>query len=213
MTIVLAVPLLLAQQTQTDHIQSPRSSSSQPNAAPLPRSQVPDLGRPTKATDEQPALNFEEYFLGKWNFSWEMPDGELGSGGTIIGTVVYKQVDGPFYEAETSATGPDGAFTVKEMIAYRKQGKTAARWLVDSRGFSYQQLASVGGDLGGYFNMYYEGAPFAYKGKTVRIKNSMHLLSPIRYRNIVTVSINGGRFMNYGSPWYEKELTAATGKP
>lgn len=206
------VPLLYAE-THLDRLQSPPSPSAQPDAVQLPKSQVPDLGRPTRATDEQQALDFEKYFLGKWNFSWEIPDGVLGPGGTITGTVVYKQIEGPFYEAETNATGPAGPFTVKEMIAYRKEGKTAARWLVDSRGFSYQQLGKVGGDLGGYFNIYYEGAPFSYNGNEVRLKNSMHLLSPVRYKNLVTVSTNGGRFINYGSPWYEKDMTSATGKP
>jgi hypothetical protein len=174
----------------------------------LPRSQVPDLGRPTKPTDEQPPFNFGEYFVGKWTFEWDVPDGSLGPSGTIKGTVVYRQVDGPFFEATTTAAGPAGPFTVKETIAYRVEGKTAARWITDSRGFSYTQMAPVGGDLGGYFNLYYEGSPFTYKGRTIKIKNALRLTSPLRYRNSVTVSTDGGPFVNYGSAWFEKDVTA-----
>jgi hypothetical protein len=168
------------------------------------------LGRPTRLTDEQPLFDFDEYFLGRWNFEWDIPDGVLGPSGTIRGSIVYRHVEGPFYEADTTATGPAGAFTTKEMIAYRKEGKTAARWIVDGRGFSYQQIAAIGGDLGGSYSFYYESAPFTYKGKVLRIKNSLRLLSPVRYRNMVTVSIDGGRFLSFGSPWYEKTLPDST---
>jgi hypothetical protein len=176
----------------------------------LPKSQVPDLGRPTRITDEQPLFSFDEYFLGKWTFEWEVPDGVLGPAGTIKGSIVYKQIEGPFYEAVTTATGPSGAITIKESITYRKEGKTAARWVTDSRGYSYTQLAPVGGDLGGYYNLYYEGSPFTVKGKTIRIKNALRLTSPLRYRNSTTVSVGGGPFMNYGSAWVEKQTAGST---
>jgi hypothetical protein len=181
------------------------SVSAQQDKPQLPKSQVPDLGRPTKVTDEQPLFDFEAYFVGKWTFEWEAPEGILGSAGTIKGSIVYKHVDGPFYEATTTATAPGGALTIKESIAYRKDGKTAARWVTDSRGFSYQQIAAVGGDLGGYFNLYYDGSPFTYKGKMIRIKNALRLTSPLKYRNAVTLSVDGGAFANYGSAWFEKD--------
>jgi hypothetical protein len=172
----------------------------------LPKSQMPDLGRPTRPDDVQPLFTFEDYFPGKWTFEWDAPEGILGPSGTIKGAIVYKRIDGPFFEATTTANGPGGAFTVKETIAYRKEGKTIARWLTDSRGFAYQQIAAVGGDLGGYFNIYYDSAPFSFKGKTVRIRNGLRLVSPIRYRNQASVSTDGGPFVNYGNPWFEKDL-------
>ena len=174
----------------------------------LPKSQVPDLGRPTRVTDEQPPFSFEDYFPGKWNFEWDVPDGVLGPSGTVKGSIVYKKIDATFFEATTTAAAPGGTLTIKELIAYRKDGKTAARYVTDSRGFSYQQIAPVGGDLGGYFNIYYESSPFTYNGKTVRIKNALRLTSPLRYRNSVTVSVDGGPFVNYGSSWYEKDAGA-----
>ena len=183
-------------------------AAQQQDKPQLPKSQIPDLGRPTKVTDEQPLFSFEEYFPGKWNFEWDVPEGVLGPSGTIKGSIVYKKIEGPFFEATTTAITSSGALTVKELIAYRREGKTASRYITDSRGFSYQQIAPVGGDLGGYFNLYYEGSPFAYKGRTVRIKNALRLTSPLRYRNSVTVSVDGGPFTNYGSAWYEKDATA-----
>jgi hypothetical protein len=183
------------------------ASAAQPQ---LPKGQVPDLGRPTKGSDEQPLFNFDEYFAGKWTFVWEVPDGVLGDGGTIKGSVIYKHIDGPFFEAATTAVGPSGPLSVKETIAYRREGKTAARWVTDSRGFSYHQIAPVGGDLGGYFNIYYDGSPFTYNGKVVRIKNALRLTSPVKYRNAVTVSTDGGPFINYGSAWFEKDVSATS---
>ncbi len=174
----------------------------------LPKSQTPDLGRPTRVTDEQPPLNFGDYFVGKWTFEWDMPEGPLGPSGLVKGAIAYRRLDGPFFEATTTASGPAGTVTIKETIAYRLEGKTLTRWLVDSRGFSYMQVASVGGDLGGYFNIYYEGSPFTYQGKTIRIKNALRLTSPLRYRNTVTVSTDGGPFVNYGSAWFEKDASS-----
>jgi hypothetical protein len=177
-----------------------------PDKPQLPKSQMPDLGRPTRPNDEQPLFRFDDYFPGTWKFEWDVPEGVLGASGTISGTVTYKKIDETFYEAETKANGPSGPFTVKETIAYRKEGKTAARWVTDSRGFTYEQIASVGGDLGGYFNLYYESAPFQYNGKTIRIKNGMRLVSPTRYRNQASVSVDGGPYVNYGNPWFEKQI-------
>lgn len=182
--------------------------AQQENKPQLPKSQVPDLGRPTRVTDEQPPFNFGEYFVGKWTFEWDAPEGSLGPSGTIKGAVVYKALDAKadrFYEATTTATGPSGAFTIKESLAYRVEGKTAARWVTDSRGFNYTQIAPVGGDLGGYFNLYFESSPFTFKGKTLRIKNTIRVTSPLRYRNAITLSTDGGPFVNYGTVWFEKD--------
>lgn len=177
----------------------------------LPRSQMPDLGRTTKADDEVPLFNFDEYFNGKWTFEWEVPDSILGPAGQITGTTVYKPVDGRFYEADTEATGPGGPFKIKELIAYYRENKTLARYVSDSRGLSYMQVGRIGGDLGGYFNIYYEGSPVTFKGQSIRIKSAMHLLSPLNYKVETTVSIDGGRFTSFGSPWWRKQVPGITG--
>ncbi len=177
----------------------------------LPKSQLPDLGRTTKEGDELPLFNFDEYFNGKWNFEWDVPDGVLGSAGHITGTTVYKPVDGRFYEAETEATGPDGPFKVKELIAYHRENQTLARYVTDSRGLTYMQIGRIGGDLGGYHNIFYEGSPVMFKGQSIRIKSTMRLLAPLNYKVETTVSINGGRFLNYGTPWWRKQFPGVSG--
>lgn len=178
-----------------------------PAAPAAPASQVPDLGRPTRITDEVPPFNFERYFVGAtWRFEWDVPEGVFGPAGTLEGTIEYRHVEGPFFEAITTGTGPSGPFTIRELIAYREEGRTATRLVTDSRGVEYLQTASVGGDLGGYYNIYYESAPFQLNGQTVRIKNALRMLSPVRYRNNLTISIDGGPFVNYGNPWFEREM-------
>jgi hypothetical protein len=173
--------------------------------AQLPKGQMPDLGRPTKVGDELPLFNFDEYFLGKWTFEWDVPEGVLGSSGRITGTTVYKAIEaGKFYDVTTEATGPDGAFKVRETVAYQREAKVVARQVTDSHGFGFLQAGTIGGDLGGLYTIYFDGSPFTYKGKTVRIKHTFRLLSPLNYKVATTVSVDGGPYRNYGNPWWKK---------
>jgi hypothetical protein len=183
------------------------SAQPQTDKAPLPKGQMPDLGRPTKVGDELPPFNFDAYFLGKWTFEWDVPEGPLGPSGRITGTTIYKPIDGKFYEANTEATGPGGAFKLHEVIAYHKEYKAIARQVTDSRGFSFLQIGTIGGDLGGIFDIYLESSPFTHNGTTIRIKHAMRLLSPFNYKVATTVSANGGPFKNYGNAWWRKDTS------
>ena len=185
------------------------SGRAQDQKQTLPKGQMPDLGRPTKVGDELPPFNFDEYFLGQWTFEWDVPDGPLGPSGRITGTTIYKRLDGRFYEATTTATGPGGPFTLRAVIAYHTENKTLARHVTDGRGFSFLQIGTIGGDLGGYYNIYFESTPFTLDGKTIRIKHGLRLLSPLNYKVATTVSVDGGPFRNYGNPWWRKDATAA----
>jgi hypothetical protein len=187
----------------------PLSGQQQAPKPQMPRGQMPELGRPTQSDDPLPAFNFDDYFLGRWNFEWDVPEGPLGPSGRITGTTVYSALDGKFYEARTAAAGAWGNFSVRETIAYHKEYKALARQVSDSRGFSYMQIGSVGGDLGGLFNIYLESSPFTVNGKTVRIKHAVRLLSPYNYKVGTTVSVDGGPFMNYGNPWWRKDAAAS----
>jgi hypothetical protein len=173
--------------------------------APLPRGQMPDLGRPTKPSDALPPFNGDEYFPGKWHFEWDVPEGALGDAGRVEGTTTYKALGNGKYDVTTSATGAWGAFTVHEVLTYQNDQKTVARSVEDSRGFAYQQTGTIGGDLGGFWNLYLEGTPFTFNGHSVRMKHSMRLLSPFNYKVGITVSVDGGPFKNYGNPWWKKE--------
>lgn len=206
MAIILAAPTLGAQ--------PPAPAAPQtPEKVQLPKSQIPDLGRTTKPTDVPPLFNFDDYFIGKWNFTWDVPEGPLGPAGTITGTTVFKRLDDRFYEATTEGTGPGGPIKMKEIIGYLRDNKTLARQVTDSRGFSFTQIGTIGGDLGGYFNIYYESAPFTYNGTQMRFKSSMRLLSPINYKTETKLSVAGGPYMNFGNPWWRKEVPGLTNKP
>jgi len=171
---------------------------------PLPKGQMPDLGRHTKQDDEVPLFDFDAYFLGRWTFEWDMPEGPLGEAGRVEGVTIYKKVADDVYEALTDATGPDGKFTVKETIRYQREQKTLTREVADSRGFVYVQTGTIGGDLGGFYTIYLESAPFLVEGEPVRLKHAMRLTSPLAYRVSTTVSVKDGAFRNYGTPWWSK---------
>ncbi len=172
---------------------------------PMPRGQMPDLGRPTKPGDALPPFNAEEYFPGTWHFEWDVPEGALGESGRVEGVTTYKALGNGRFDVTTTATGAWGNFTVHEVLTYDKQQKTVARTVDDSRGFAYQQTGTIGGDLGGFWNIYLEGTPFTFNGHTVRIKHSLRLLSPYNYKVGITVSVDNGPFKNYGNPWWRKE--------
>ncbi|MCC7179896.1 MAG: hypothetical protein IT177_16065 [Acidobacteria bacterium] len=181
-------------------------AAQQPPAQPPVKGAMPNLGRPTQATDEVPPLDFEGYFTGAWDFEWTVPESALGPAGPVSGTTVYRSAGNSVYEAESKAEGPNGPFTVKERIEYQKEKKLLTRQVTDSRGFSYTSKASVAGDLGGIYYILYESEPFTVGGRTVRLRENVRLLSPFNYRVAMTVSENGGEFSNYGNPWWRKQV-------
>ena len=173
-------------------------------AQQVPKGQMPTLGRPTESGDTVPLFDFDTYFLGKWTFEWSMPETPLGPAGDYTGTTTYSKVDGRFYEAVTEGKGPAGAFKTRELIAYHKENKTVARQITDSRGLSRLEFGPVGGDLGGIYNLLYESAPFTAGGKTIRVKHTLRLMSPLSYRVAASISVDGGPFTNLGNPWWQK---------
>lgn len=174
------------------------------DAQQVPKGQMPTLGRPTESGDQVPLLDFDAYFLGKWTFEWSMPETALGPAGDYTGTTVYTKIDGRFYEAVTEGQGPAGPFTVRDVIAYHRENKVVARQITDSRGHGRMEFGPVGGDLGGIYNLHYESAPFTYGGRTIRLKNTLRLMSPLSYRVASSISVDGGPFTNLGNPWWRK---------
>ena len=174
-------------------------------AQQVPKGQMPALGRPTETGDAVPLFDFDTYFLGKWTFEWSMPESALGPAGPYSGTTTVSKLDGRFYEAVSEGEGPAGPFKMREIIAYHRENKTLARTVTDSRGFSYFQFGPVGGDLGGIYNIHFESAPFTVNGKSVRLRHTLHLLSPLNYRMATAISEDGGPFRNLGTPWWRKQ--------
>jgi hypothetical protein len=200
----LAILLVTA---RTTHAQAPDPSAGQITG------QSPDRGRPTRHDDEQPLLDFEAYFVGApWTFEWDVPDGPLGEAGRITGTTTYKALGGRNYEATTEAEGPGGKFTVKEVIDYKKDQKVMSRHVTDTRGFVFDETATIGADLGGFYNILFESAPFRAGEHTVRMRHTMRLGAPLAYRVATSVSVDGGPFVNFGNPWWRKQASNSTGQ-
>jgi hypothetical protein len=181
------------------------AQTASPSAAPQARGQMPTLGRPTQSGDETPPFDFDSYFLGTWTYEGVVPDSPLGSGGMISGKATFKKISESMFEAVAEAVGPDGPFAVKERIDYQKDQKTMTRQVSDSRGFAYTQHAPVGADLGGFYYIYFESEPFMAGGKSIKIKDSLRLVSPGNFRVATMISVDGGRYTNLGNPWWRKQ--------
>lgn len=182
------------------------ATAQTPSGQPPPKGAMPNLGRPTQATDEVPPLDFDGYFSGAWDFEWTVPETALGPAGPVTGTTVYRSLGNSAFEAESKGEGPNGAFTVKERIDYQQDKKLVTRQVTDSRGFNYTTKATVAGDLGGIYYLLFESEPFKVGSKTIRLKENVRLLSPYNYRVAMTVSEDGGPFSNYGNPWWRKQV-------
>ena len=72
--------------------------------------------------------------------------------------------------------------------------------MTDSRGLTYVQTADVGGNIGGDYYLFFTGAPFTFKGKTLKLNHRIHVVAPLAYRVDVEVSADGGPFLHM-SPW------------
>jgi hypothetical protein len=181
------------------------SASAAAQTPPLPKSQVPTLGRPTKPDDPAPLLDFWLYFKGAWNVTWDYPESPLGPADVLTGTTTYEQKSPTTFAATTTAENSGGAFTITETFEYQRDEHLLTRTVTDSRGFSYSQKGTVNGDLGGQFTIRLEGTPFTYKGQSVRIDSVMKLLSPLNYRTQYHIAVGGGAPVNFGHPWWRKE--------
>jgi hypothetical protein len=165
-----------------------------------PKGLMPNLGRPTKADDVVPLLDFDKYFIGTWTFTADAPDSVLGPGGESTGSITYRKIGDSFYEAVTEGKSESGAFTIKETIAYHREQRVAFRHVVDSRGYSFTQMAEVGGNIGGDYRLFFKSAPFVHQGKSVRINHTIYLAAPLTFRVDLEVSEGDKPFVHL-SPW------------
>ena len=177
----------------------------------LPEGQIPDLGRPTEAGDEVPTFDYDAYFPGVWSFEWRVPDSPLGPGGLITGTETFESgSDGRNYRATVEAEGPEGTFVTQSTIIYLAAQRAFVRHDDDSRGFSMLRAGRIGGDLGGFYTIHYETAPFEAAGQQVRLRMTTRLVSPVNYRVESRISVDGGPFTNFGNAWWRKSVPGVT---
>lgn len=158
-----------------------------------------------RPTEPLPPLTLE-YFVGRWNFEWDVPATVFGDGGTIKGTETFGKpsADGKFIESDVEATGPGGSYKQHVIMAYNELGRVLSRHEKDSRGFESLSIGRISTDQGFYL-ISFDGSAFTHQGQSIRFKTTSSLMGPGSYRLRVQTSIDGGPFRNFGSPWWRKE--------
>lgn len=160
--------------------------------------------RPTDPSDPMPPPNMD-YFLGTWSFEWNVPESPLGPAGKIKGNETYRKIlDGFTYESDIAGDGPLGPYKGRAVTAYNEKEKLVTRFETDSLGLSLLKSGPIGGDLGGYYTIFWETNPLKKDGKTVKLKGKTLMLSPAHYRLQVQISVDGGPYTNFGNPWFRR---------
>jgi Protein of unknown function (DUF1579) len=180
MTVILLLVALLFQ-----------GSAQQPN-------------RPTQPTDPMPPPNLD-YFIGTWSFDWNVPESPLGPAGKMKGTETYKKIlSGPVYQSEIQGEGPQGRFEGRAITNYDEKEKLVTRYEIFSYGVSALKSGPIGGDLGGYYTIYWESAPIKKSGHVIKLKGKTQMLSPAHYKLQLEISVDGGQYTSLGNPWFQK---------
>ncbi len=166
--------------------------------------------RPTDPNDPMPPPNMD-YFLGTWSFEWNVPESPLGPAGKFKGTETYKKTqDGAAYESEIVGEGPQGAFKGRATTKYDEKAKKVIRSESGLFGVSFIKMGPIGGDLGGYYTIFWETMTVKTNGHIVKLKGKTQMLSPANYRLQVQISVDGGSYTNFGNPWFRKAEGKAT---
>ena len=146
-----------------------------------------------------------DYFIGAWTFDWNVPESPLGPAGKMKGTETYKKIlAGQTYESEIQGEGPEGPLKGKAITSYDEKEKLVTRYEIFSHGLSAFKSGPIGGDLGGYYTIYWESAPIKKAGKVIKLKGKTQMLSPAHYRLLVEISVDGGPYTSFGNPWFRK---------
>lgn len=145
-----------------------------------------------------------DYFIGTWAFDWNVPESALSPAGKIEGTEVYKKLAAGSYESLIEGTGPLGAFKGHATTIYNEKEKMVTRSETGPFGVTLKEIGPIGGDLGGYYTIFWETDPITKDGKTIKLKGKTQMLSPANYRLRVQISVDGGPYTNFGNPWFHK---------
>jgi hypothetical protein len=165
---------------------------------------VQQPARPTDPSDPMPPPNLD-YFIGAWSFEWNVPESPLGPGGKITGTETYKKSSsGTVYESVIEGDWAQGKFKGKATTTYNEKEKLVIRSETGLFGVTLEKRGPIGGDLGGYYTIFWETQPIKKDGKVVKLKGKTLMLSPANYRLQVQISVDGGAYTNFGNPWFRK---------
>ena len=145
------------------------------------------------------------YFIGAWSFEWNVPESPLGPAGKLKGIETYRKAsNGTGYESEIVGDGPQGSFKARATTLYDEKTRTVTRSESGLFGTTITKTGPIGGDLGGYYTIFWETSPIKKEGKTVKLKGKTQMLSPAHYRWQVQISVDGGPYTNFGNPWFTK---------
>jgi hypothetical protein len=165
---------------------------------------APSTPRPTDPKDPMPPPNMD-YFIGTWSFEWNVPESPLGPAGKFKGTETYKKIlNSAVYESEIQGEGPEGKFQGRAITSYDEKERMVSRYEVFSYGVSAFKAGRIGGDLGGYYTIYWETPPIKRGGHSIKLKGKTQMFSPANYRLQVEISVDDGPYTNYGNPWFRK---------
>ena len=146
-----------------------------------------------------------DYFVVAWSFEWTVLEPPLSAAGKLKGVETYKKSsDGKSYESEIVGEGPQGVIKARARTVYNEKDKTVTRSETGLFGVSFETSGPIGGDLGGYYTIFWETAPIKKDGKTVKLKGKTQMLSPAHYRLQVQISVDGGPYTSFGNPWFRK---------
>jgi hypothetical protein len=159
--------------------------------------------RPTDPNDPMPPPNMD-YFVGAWTFEWNVPESPLGPAGKFKGKETYKKSPNGDYESEIEGEGPQGAFKARATTNYNEKERSVTRSEAGLFGVPLVKTGPIGGDLGGYYTIFWETQPVKKNGKTIKLKGKTLMLSPANYRLQVQISVDGGPYTNFGNPWFRK---------
>lgn len=147
-----------------------------------------------------------DYFVGEWKFESTLAESPLGAGGSGSGTETIKNVlDGRFWEITIKGEDADGPFSGTGILISQDNfaGQSFTRYEV-SRGVPLLKTGTLGCDLGGNCNMYFETPPFEHKGSAVRLKGRYFVTSPVSYRVLIQISVDKGEYVSMGTIAYAK---------
>jgi hypothetical protein len=162
--------------------------------------------RPTNPGDPMPPPNMD-YFVGTWTFEWNVPESPLGPAGKLKGKETYKKLAEGKYESIIEGEGPAGVLKGRATMVYDEKQKHVARTETGFFGnIALKKSGPIGGDLGGYYTIFWETEPIKKAGKTIKLKGKTLMLSPANYRLQVQISVDGGEYTNFGNPWFRKVL-------
>jgi hypothetical protein len=152
-----------------------------------------------------------DYFLGTWSFEWNVPESPLGPAGKIKGTETYKKsLNGTGYESVIEGEGPQGKLKGSATTVYNEKERLVTRSETGIFGVPLTKIGSIGGDLGGYYTIFWESAPIKKEGKIIKLKGKTLMLSPANYRLQMQISVDGGPFTNFGNPWFRRTESQST---